>query len=121
MTTVETNRGVPMPARLLYRYLRNLVNQFFKILPLRESEENTLTAYMESLQRELIGASSVIIAVDFSPLFFSLIAILQYLIDNSGSTVSVYKREVFKAISICNKFIAKIPQEDSGVKEASAE
>lgn len=103
MNTVETVRGVPMDAALLHNYLRNLVNLFFKILPLRESEERSLGAYMESLQVNLIGSYNVIAAVDRDPLFMTLIAILQYLIDHQDSTVSVYKREVFKAISICNK------------------
>lgn len=103
MMTVKTVRGVPMDAALLNKYLRNLVNLFFKILPLRENEERSLCAYMESLQVNLIGCSEVIDAVDRDPLFMTLIAILQYLIDHPDSTVSVYKREVFKAISICNK------------------
>lgn len=121
MSFVQTSSGAAVPERLLGRYLCNLVNQFFKILPLRESEEETLGTYMESLQRELIGAEAVIAAVDFSPLFFSLIAILQYLIDHPDSTVSVYKREVFKAISILNKFIEKCPRDASQKKEAHTE
>lgn len=118
MMTVETSYGVPMSGQLLYNYLRNLVNQFFKILPLRESEERSLTAYMGSLQCELIGANDVIASVDYNPLFLSLIAILQYLIDNPDSTVTVYKREVFKAISICNKLKAKYAESNSCAKEA---
>lgn len=121
MTPVQTKRGDPIPGALLYKYLRNLVNQFFKILPLRENEEESLTAYMGSLQHELVGANSVIAEVDFNPMFFSLIAILQYLIDNPDSTVSVYKREVFKAISICNKLKSRCEELHPDAKEAATE
>ena len=44
-----------MDEMVLSNYLRNLVNLFFKILPIRESEEPSLTSYMVSLQTELIG------------------------------------------------------------------
>lgn len=121
MTTVEMKSGAPIPAKLLENYLRNLVNQFFKILPLRECEEGTLTAYMGSLQREMIGAHSMIDAAEYNPLILSLIAILQYLIDNPESTVSVYKREVFKAISICNKLKTMYAEKQLRDKEAKTE
>ena len=121
MTDSKTNCGAPIHGTLVYNYLRNLVNQFFKILPLRESEEPSLAAYMGSLQRELIGAGTVIAAADYNQMFLSLIAILQYLIDNPESTVSVYKREVFKAISICNKLKAKCAEVNSCKEEAKIE
>ena len=41
-----------MNSSILNNYLRNLVNLFFKILPIRESEEPSLVAYMTSLQAE---------------------------------------------------------------------
>jgi len=37
----------------------------------------------------------------------SLLNILQYLIDNPECSLTVVKREVFRAISICNKLKAK--------------
>ena len=39
--------------------------------------------------------------------YVSLLAILQYLIDNPETSVHTVKREVFRAISICNKLRAK--------------
>ena len=92
-----------MDEMVLSNYLRNLVNLFFKILPIRESEEPSLTSYMVSLQTELIGCSELVSALHEDPMFLSLVSILQYLIDHPDSPVHVYKREVFKSISICNK------------------
>jgi len=104
---IYTVKGAPMDEAVLKNYLRNLVNLFFKILPIRESEEPSIISYMESLQSELIGCSELIEAIHEDPMFLSLISILQYLIDHSDSAVPVYKREVFKAISICNKLKAR--------------
>ena len=103
-----------MNSSILNNYLRNLVNLFFKILPIRESEEPSLVAYMTSLQAELLGCSELILAIHKDPMFMSLISILQYLIDYSDSPVPVYRREVFKAISICNKLKARYAIEKCG-------
>lgn len=104
---IQTMRGIPMDDMVLSNYLRNLVNLFFKILPIRENEEPTLPFYMESLQAELLGCSELITVLHEDSMFLSLISILQYLIDRPDSPVYVYKREVFKAISICNKLKAR--------------
>ena len=50
-----------IPSVMLSNYLNNLVNQFFKILPIRESEEPSLKEYMCSLQLELLGCSELIV------------------------------------------------------------
>ena len=85
---IQTTVGVPMDATMLNNYFRALVNLFFKILPIKESGESSLEVYMRSL-------------------LLSLIAILQYLLDTPECEVSVVKREVFRAISICNKLKAR--------------
>lgn len=104
---IQTTNGIPMNEEVLSNYLRNLVNQFFKILPIRENEEMSLVSYMESLQIELMGCSELVCAIQNDSLFLSLLSILQFLICHPDSAVHVYKREVFKAISICNKLKAR--------------
>lgn len=105
--------GVPMSAAVLDNYLRSLINLFFKILPLKESGERSLGTYMRSLRAELLGCNSLVEAIHDDSMFLSLIAILQYLIDNPDCDVSFVRREVFHAISICNKLKEKyaVPQE----------
>lgn len=105
--TIQTTAGVNMDAAMLSGYLRSLVNRFFKILPIRESGEDSLETYMRSLQAELLGCKELIVAIHEDPLFMSLLNILQYLIDNPECSLVVVKREVFRAISICNKLKAK--------------
>lgn len=105
MTTPTVN-GTPVAAELLQNYFKNLVNQFFKILPIRESGEASLPVYMASLQAELLGCQGLVTWLRNDASYLTLLAILQYLIDNPSCTVREVKREVFKAISICNRLTA---------------
>lgn len=121
MTNIETKCGAKMSAPVFDNYLRNLVNKFFKILPLRENEEKTLASYMVSLQREMMGVYSFVVMPECDPMFVSLIAILQYLIDNPESAVTAYRQEVFKSISICNKLRSLCAEAGLNEKEAETE
>ena len=89
-----------------YKYLKSLVNRFFKILPLKEEGEDTLQEYMESLLMELLGFRKLSQAVENDNDFVTLVSILQYLVDNPDVEIRRVKREVFRAISICNKLSA---------------
>ncbi len=105
---IQTTVGVPMDAIILKNYFRTLINLFFKILPIWESGESSLKTYMKSLQAELLGCKELIEAIHDDPMFLSLISILQYLIENHPSIeTGVVKREIFRAISICNKLKAR--------------
>ena len=113
---IQTTAGVPMSAAVLDNYLRSLINLFFKILPLKESGERSLETYMKSLQAELLGCfycNALVEAIHDDSMFLSLASILQYLIDNPDCDVVFVRREVFRAISICNKLREKyaVPQE----------
>ena len=100
---IETSAGIPMDSIVLKNYFKALVDAIFKILPLWENGEETLGVYMQSLQAELLGCKELILAINEDPLFLSLVSILQYLIDNPDCEISFVRREVFGAISICNK------------------
>jgi hypothetical protein len=101
--TFETTVGIPLDGQLLGNYLQYLVGLFFKILPLKENEEETLGTYLKSLQMELMGLDGLVTALHEDARFLSLLAILQYLRDDPDCAVAEVKREVFRAISICNK------------------
>lgn len=104
--TFNVDAGGSVNVALLHDYFRNLVNRFFKILPIRESEEPSLQTYMQSLQAELLGMQELIPDVGGGSSYLTLLSILQYLIDNPECTVREVKREVFNAISVCNKLKA---------------
>lgn len=101
-----TIKGIEIPDMLVHKYMKALIGQFYKILPIKESGEPSLGKYMDSLQREMIGCKELIAALDYDELYLSLLSILQYLIENECS-VSVVKTEVFKAIAICKKLKKK--------------
>lgn len=104
---IQTAAGVPMDGTVLDNYFRALINLFFKILPLWEDGESSLSVYMRSLQMELLGCHEFVDAIHNDPLILSLLSILQYLIDTPDCETAEVKREVFRAISICNKLKAK--------------
>ena len=92
-----------MTKAALKNYMRGLVDRFFKILPLWEERSESLPEYLESLKMELIGFNGLIRRLDHDQDYISLVAMLQYLIDNPDTPDRKVKREVFRAISTCNK------------------
>lgn len=108
--SVEITVSGDLTNEVVCNYFGALVNQFFKILPMRESNEESLLVYMESLRDELIGCKELIVGMDNNPFFLSLINILQFMIKNPNCPVGTTKREVFKAISICNKLKAQFSE-----------
>lgn len=90
----------------LPNYFQYLVNHFFKILPMKESGEETLMQYMCSLKFEIGGFYRLYVETNYNAYVITLMSILQGLIDDPELDISVYRREVFHAISICNKLRA---------------
>jgi hypothetical protein len=87
--------------------MTSLVSKFFKILPMKESGEDTLTTYMESLQAELSGCSNLIQAIHEDADFLTLMSLLQFLLDTPDCSVGIVRREVFHSISICKRLQKK--------------
>lgn len=100
--TVETRLGTNLDGKIIAAYFDTLVNKFFKILPIREQNCDTLGVYIESLRAELVGGKSLIHSLGEDASYLTLLFILEYL-TNEQPDVPVVKREVFKAIGICNK------------------
>lgn len=106
--TIEIKTGINIDSEFLSNYFKTLVNQFFKILPMREDNEESLQTYIEELQEELIGFSKLFGGIfEYDQSFISLISILQYMIDHPDCKVITTRRKVFRAISICNRLKAK--------------
>lgn len=106
MKDVKLTNGTEINRAVVYNYLRALVNLFFKILPMRETGEESVYPYMRSLQRELSGYKNLVVAMDNDGRILSLLSILQYLIDHPDCELKDVRAEVFRAISICNKLKA---------------
>lgn len=114
-TSEEIIPEVSVPERLVKNYFRSLVNCYFKILPIRESEaeceEKTAGVYLESLKAEMLGCGALLQEIQYDPVYMTLLSILQYFIDHPDCEIAQVKREVFRAIRICNKIAQKYAQE----------
>lgn len=103
MSASDDYNDISLSPILLSKYFKNLVNRFFKILPMRESEETSLAVYISSLQSELIAGKELIPSVKEDSRYLTLLLILQFLRSEPPPSVEEVKREVFRAISICNQ------------------
>lgn len=110
---LETTFGVPIDSKFMFNYCKHLVNSFFKILPIFESvgtpdyKDGSLETYIRSLQVEITGCERFISNLDGDRSLIILLSILQYMYENRDMPHAELKREVFKAIAICNKLKKK--------------
>jgi len=95
-----------IPNELFENYLYNLIGRFYKILPLKETNSDTLTIYINSFLCELIGSRSLIIELNNDSQFMTLISTLQYFIVSDFSLKSC-KRDVMKCINISKNMYKK--------------
>ena len=108
----ETIRGVELDGAVINNYFRALVNLFFKILPIWESGDGSVSTYMETLQAEILGCRNLIAIMNNDGRFLSLASILQDLIDHPEYGHSKVRKTVFDAITICNRLRASYFEED---------
>ena len=79
MSGVTTITGQTVRNDLVKNYFHDLVNRFFKILPMRENGEESLQTYMRSLRVELIGGKGLIPELKVNSSYLTLMAILEYM------------------------------------------
>lgn len=104
---MKTIISADVDSGLLNNYFDKLVNHFFKILPIRETNETTLSTYVRSLQIEITGCKNLVEALNYDASIITLLSILQFFIDYPDTPTPEVKREVFKAIGICNRLKAR--------------
>lgn len=90
---------IELSNELVYEQIKDLVNRFYKILPIKESGAPTLKQYQSSLLREMLGFQSLIVALKYDDRYMSLLSILQYMIEFDPD-VDLVRSDVFKAINI---------------------
>lgn len=101
---IETSVGTDISSELLANYFKTLVNQVFKILPMRELSQDSLQKYIWRLEAELIGCRDLLPCIKEDSYFASLLNILSYLSEHAQSCgVAEVRQLVFEAIGICGK------------------
>lgn len=93
-----TNYG-NVPDRNMSQYFTFLVGKTFKILPLYEENSPTLSSYIKSYQRELIGDSYLFEVLNCEPKFITLLATIEFLA-TAKYDHDVCKAEVLKCTNI---------------------
>lgn len=102
--SVNTSIGGELSTDLLKNYFHNLVNQVYKILPMREKETESLGKYIWRLEAELIGGYGLIDEIREDSYYGSLLNILHYLNEHGCECpVEQVKQLVFEGIGICEK------------------
>lgn len=84
-------------------YLGDLINKFYKIIPIKESGEGTLAQYMKGLAREMIGFRQMDSRMQNDHCYSTLLSILHYHINDTDADFAALKSDVFKAISLLKK------------------
>ena len=92
-----------IPNELMLHYLERTVGRLYKILPMKEAEEDTIHEYLDSLLAELVGIE-LLEQFTEQPYYVSILGVVSYLSEHidSCSTKKV-KRNVFRAIDLCKK------------------
>lgn len=95
-----------IPNQYFSNYLEFLVGRVWKILPMREENNQNLQEYMEGLQRELVGNMHLIDDLKYDGYFITLLNKIEFLI-NEEYTHEVCRKEVFESINIIEKISTK--------------
>lgn len=87
-----------MTEQLVKNYLRDLVNLFYKILPMWENGTSTLPTYIAELLSELESFDAMFRYCDFDPNFMKLILTLKSFLTEPDMDLLIVRRRVFNAI-----------------------
>lgn len=106
---INTNLDCDVSAETLAKYFSVLVGKIFKILPLAEEDKQSAKKYLDGFHIELEGVNTLFDSINEDPMFISFLSIITWLtehVTDEDCTLELIKREVFQAISICQKLEA---------------
>ena len=95
----------------LSTFLTVITGKIFKILPLREDDNEYVHEYLDSLRIEMTGAIETFPELHENYDFISLVNTINYLIGNDFD-VPTCKREVFKMLKVVNRLQVNVGGED---------
>lgn len=114
---MKTSIGVEVHSRLLHNYFGTLVNQVYKILPMREHDSKTLNRYIRRLSAEIVGGSELYPNLCEDAYYASLLNILQYLQGHCmEDSIDQTKQLVFEGIHLCEKLKERYADEAAAVE-----
>ena len=96
------SRHGDVPDTLCCNYLSRLVDKLFKILPLKESNSDTVDTYLDDLIFEISGNHSLMRDTNYNPKILDSMSTMES-VRREDMTHSEYRRAIFKCISISNQ------------------
>ena len=101
---LRTKYGASIPKELLIQYFGRLTNKIFVLLPMKESNCETLQDHLKYMSAELAGGNEILYKdVLFLELLFNLEAINLFMDDFIS-----YRSQVLKCTNLCRKIVNKI-------------
>ncbi len=93
---METKYGFEFPKEIIHQNVQRLTNQFWKLIPMRENEEDW-QKQLNSVILEITGQNEIFL---FSPLFLQLLSKLEGLRVSEDLEFSFYRKTVFECINL---------------------
>lgn len=87
-------------------HLRSLIGRIWKLIPLKEQNNQFLKIHLESLSFELIGSYKAFPSLAVFPEYINIVNTIIFLHENEFSKEQC-KREAFKCIRLINMLIEK--------------
>ena len=88
---------------VIKQFCNRLVSNVFKILPMKEEQNNTVSKHIESLNREIYGMILLCNDIELAQSLLSVMAVLENIILEEDKVV--YKSDIFKCITIIKKIV----------------
>ena len=102
-----TKYGTDFSRKMKKSRVDELINQFYKILPMKENNSVTLSQYIGSLLRELLGMKELMLEWQDDGQYITLCGILQFFLDHPDVATETVRSDVFKAINIIKRLQKK--------------
>lgn len=83
-------------------YLNTMIGSVYKILPMYDNNDSTLTDYLDSLYVQLVGGAECYEELKGNQRYYSIVNIIQYFRKNEYDKKTC-KREVLKCTNILQK------------------
>lgn len=87
-----------LPDELLVAYLDGMIPMVYKMMPMKEHNVETLSLYIESTLRELIGEKKLVESLKYRKEFLSILGILESLLEQNS--FQTFRSDVFKALKL---------------------
>ena len=93
---METKYGYSFSKEVIIQNVTRLVNQLWKIIPMRENDEDWVRQ-LETVKIEIAGLNEIFVQ---DPRFLQLLSKLEGLLQEKDIEFPVYRKTVFEAISL---------------------